>query len=243
MDDTPKSKFQLGKPRIAVMRHGQTEYRQPLAQWEEAQDLTIEGVAKVELQTQNLIQEIKKEQEIYPDLLIRLWSSPAGRTQHTAKIILNGLAKANLNIKKTARIPAFITTTLREVDNFSWDLFKAFVDGGDVLIGNKTYLMNKQITNPRNLNISKYFFEDEWHCEEVKSKLPPYIINFLNKIEKATDLSTRMQKNLNRLARLKDKHYFVILVTHDGLISALVNKLDKTKYGVQPADYIRVDLL
>lgn len=227
--------------RINPMRHGTAKYGQMEVPFEEANDLTEQGIHEAEENAKKLAELIGSEEEVV------IWSSPIGRTQQTAKIVANTFANKGIHIRrkgheKTEGIRVF--KELGEVKNFSWALFIPLVEGGEVTYGGKTFFVPKELTNPENLSPMHYFSLDAAHrlSRKAKKALPREYVQAVEKFERSREVVGRLMKMFVRIEKLEDKPYRIVMVTHDGLIGFLAKVFtDGKETGVKPADFVTVE--
>ncbi len=222
------------KVKIDIFRHGEARYRQEEVPIEEADDLTEEGIEKVKKNAELIAESIKPDEEV------AIWSSPTGRTLHTAKIIEEVLSKKNIPLREGG-IRVF--KELGEVKKLSWDVFASLVFGGEIECGGKKFFIDKNKTNPKNLNPREYFINDEAHKipQAVKDELPEEYLQTIQQLEKYGEATQRIIRALERLEKLKDKNYRVIITTHEALTCFLANIFSQERTGLEPGEFISLE--
>ena len=137
--------------------HSIEQYKKELS-W--VMDLKPESYEVITSYVRKLLEiiDIKKYKKIH------IWSSPLARTIETTSIILEELQNNNINPQKIA-----IFNILEEVRWFNWQIHTTLCYWWCLNVNWKTINIDKQITNPRNLNFTDYFFEDEIH--KIKDKI------------------------------------------------------------------------
>jgi broad specificity phosphatase PhoE len=226
-----------------LMRHGETNYTQPeITSLDEANDLTLEGEAAVRKYAEELADLIQPDEEV------AIWSSPMGRTLHTAKIVAEVLEARGIMLRKKGTASAQgieVFNSLQEVQNFRWEKFIPLVNGGPMQVGEITFEIDPAKTNPKGLKPEQYFYEDEIKNipSTVKDEWPPEYVAEIEAFESSVDATKRILHPLSLLQLAKDKPYRVIIVTHDALTSFMANALtDGEKFGVERGEFLNLDL-
>lgn len=201
---------------IVVFRHGETLYLQgdhPRA-LEDACDLTIDGEIGTRLSVIKLIQ----LRLFDPSRAIQIYSSPTGRTLHTAKLIREWLENFAFRV-----VCIESRRELREGGGFSWQIFTPLVMGGEVRRDGMVFKVDKQQTNPEDYDFAEYFFRDAAHCipESAKAQWPMGFVQALERFERYNAIARRTFDFLKSLARQSPASQ-IILVTHEALTCALV---------------------
>lgn len=238
LSEKPENESSL---RVDIFRHGKTKYEQKKVSIEEAQDLTEEGIEDVKVNAEKLADLIQPDEEV------EIWSSPMGRTLHTAKIIVETLEQKGVRLRrkgdaKESGIKIF--EQLSEVKNFSWNLFSPLITGGEVEFGGRKFIIDKNLTNPNDIGYPEYFTEDGIKdiTPEAKAQLPEDYVREIEGFEKFIDVTKRMMKPLSRLKKLEDKSYRVIVVTHDALTGFIANVFSGSEQGgLNPSEFINLE--
>lgn len=223
-------------PKIDIFRHGKALYEQEEISLDKADDLTKDGIEAVEHNAEKLSELIDPNEEV------AIWSSPKGRSLHTAKIIENVLKKKGVNLRKSS---IQILKELTEIKNFSWKLFEPLVFGGEVEFAGKKFFIDKNETNPKGLNYDEYFNSDEIKKIpiEIKQKLPDEYVKEIEGFEDFFDVTKRIIKPLSRIKKLQDKSYRIIIVTHDALTGFIANIFSNgEKHGINPGEFINLEM-
>lgn len=247
-----------GDLKINVVRHGPSSYKQP--EWndiETANDLStvrdIEGKSENEINQAhedalNIVRESAEKiaNEISPNEEVMIWASPTGRTLETAKIIREVLKNRGIEIRKSkeSNHNTKIFEKLGEVKNFKWELFEPLMDGGTITYEGKTFTIDKNLTNPKNLHYPKYFTNDEIKNipQEVKEKWPEEYVKKIESFESFVDVKKRIMSVLEGLKKIHDKDYRIIVVTHDALASSMINTFTSgKKESINPAQFISLE--
>lgn len=234
--------------KIDIFRHGQAKYLQLETGINQADDLTPEGIREVRTNAEKLTGLIKDDEEVV------IWSSPLGRTLHTAKIITEVLREKGIKLrpKKSASgeetLPESVIKvfkTFSEVKGFSWKMYYPLVEGGEVAINNKKFLIDKKETNPENLNSQLYYLKGAFKkiSPAVKEKWP---LTYRKIVENFEELSSATQRIIHPLQHLKkmghEKPYRVIIVTHEALTVFLAQIYSGGKAaGIEPGDFINLE--
>ena len=224
MKENPFPLHQNSSLNINIFRHGESVYDQKEVPIEEASDLTAQGMEDVARNAEKLADLIK------PDEDVEIWSSPVGRTLHTAKIISQILQQKGVHFRvskqdNSKEYGIKIWKQLTEVKNFSWKLFYPLVVGGEVEFAGRKFFIDKNFTNPKNIDISKYFSEDGIRDIDLKYKqtLPKEYVEEIEGFEKFINVTKRLMLPLSRLKKIRDKSYRIIIVTHDALSGFIAN--------------------
>lgn len=236
--EKPKNKPSL---RVDIFRHGEAKYEQREVPIEQAEDLTEEGIKEVKVSAKELADLIQPNEEV------EIWSSPMGRTLHTAKIIAETLEQNRIWLRRKgdAKGPGIkVFEQLSEIKNFSWNLFNPLITGGAVEFGGRKFFVDKNLTNPNNLGYPEYFTDDGIKniTSEAKAQLPEDYVQEIEGFEKFIDVTKRIMKPLSRLKKLEDKPYRVIIVTHDSLTGFIANIFSGGKQsGLNPGEFINLE--
>lgn len=203
------------------VRHGKSPYGQGKTSIERADDLTPAGIRIVKNEAKKIAGLIKKGAIIF--------SSPYGRTLHSAKIIKAVLFKYGLGAI------IIIEEDLRELNNFSWKLFQPLVEGGEVNFNGKNFLIDAAETNPNGLKYPDYIIKDEISQIPMKTMLF-WPLGYIKKILSFESYYSVVARRDNFLSCLPEKlkihgrKYPAIIVTHDALLLGL-NKEKSVKPG------------
>ncbi|HUT96276.1 MAG TPA: histidine phosphatase family protein [Candidatus Paceibacterota bacterium] len=222
--------------KVNIFRHGKALYKQEETSLEEAEDLTEEGIEKVKLNAGKIAELIDPEEEV------AIWSSSKGRGLHTAKIIKEVLKEKGINLRENG-IQVF--NELTEVKNFSWQLFEPLISGGKVEFAGKKFSIDKEKTNPDDLNYEEYFINDAISKipAKFKKELPEEYVKEIEGLEKFFDITKRIMEPLSRIKKLKDKSYRVIIVTHDALTGFIANIFSEgKKKSLDPGEFINLEM-
>jgi len=205
-----------------ITRHGQTEYRQGKVILSKSDDLTPEGIERV-VNSANVAAEDMRLRGIE---VIKIKSSPYGRTSHTAKIWKEVLAKNGL---RTTKIE--ICRDLEEVRNLlDFSEYLKFVNGGEIHIDGTDFLIDQSLTNPDNYKPFSYFRKDCIHNRKTSEGLPKNIIQRIHRIETCVGAMARLQLFLNRLEDIPENQTDVI-VSHSGPLSSFTEMCAKNGSG------------
>jgi broad specificity phosphatase PhoE len=240
-DIPPEEKNEKPKLGINIFRHGQAKYEQGVVPVEAAQDLTEKGIEDVKKNAAELAELITPDEEV------EIWASPTGRTLHTAKLIAETLAAKGRQLRRKGDAEESgikVFPQLAEVKNFSWKLFSPLVSGGEVDLAGKKFMVDKQLTNPEDVNYQIYFNEDRIKeiPSEVKAQFPEEYVQAIEGFEKFISATSRIMKPLSRLAKTGDKQYRVIIVTHDALTGFIANVFTGgDQGGVNPGEFINLE--
>jgi broad specificity phosphatase PhoE len=222
-----------------VVRHGETKYEKGDEQVsvEEAEDLTEEGEKQMKETALSLADQIDDSEAV------RVWSSPTARTLHSAKIISDVLRKEGKNIEVEPGGNEYGVRPFEqfgEVENLDFELFEPLITGGTVEFAGRTFSIDKNETNPKNLDYPEYFIKDAAHeiPDEVKNDWPKAYVNQIESFEKFNEVTNRIIRNLERASKAEDKDYRIIIVTHDALTMFLADtftggekqNLDKSEF-------------
>lgn len=214
---------------VYIFRHGESQYNQPYSlNIDEANDLTYNGAEIVK-------NNIKTIDFTYKDS-VRIWSSPLGRTLHSAKIIKRDLEERCVSCGRVE--PSY---EIGEVENFSWTLFYPLVNGGEINFNNNRFFVDKTQSNPDNLDWINFFMKNEAHNRVGFLSIPEDYKNKIKSFERFEDVTKRMldflENSKNKLMN-KTKGIFV---THSGLISFFADVYSEGKIKeIQPGDYINL---
>ena len=244
--------------KINIVRHGPSTYTQPdwrdpktandittlveITGSETEEDLSIAKQKAIEIVTKSAE---KIASEILPNEEVVIWSSPTGRTLETAKVILETLKSKGINIKKERpNLGIGIFEKLGEIKNFSWDLFKPLVDGGQVTVAGTEFYIDKNVSNPNNLSYSDYFKNDELRkiSQEVLRTWPREFLNQIMDFETFFDVTKRVASSITRIKKVTDKNYRLIIVTHDAFAGNILTTLfeSETK-SINPGQFISTE--
>jgi broad specificity phosphatase PhoE len=228
--------------KVDIFRHGESTYKQrqevPI---EEAKDLTPEGEEKVRENAEILAETIGDDEEV------EIWSSPTGRTLHTARIISETFEEKGIKLRKKGSAEEHgikIWEQLNEVHNFSWVLFEPLMNGGEVEFVGEKFNIDKNQSNPLGLGYPEYFTSGAIKeiPEEVKNQWPKEYVEQIEGFESFIEVTQRMMKPLERLKKLQDKNYRVIIVTHDALTGFIANVFTAgEESGLDPGSFINLE--
>ncbi len=247
--------------RVDVVRHGPSSYTQPdwrdvatasdlstLGRYEEGTKSDAEvtegkemAVAAVRSTAEKIAESIQSDEEVI------IWASPTGRTLETARIISEVLKERGVALRKGGDASEFgikIFEQFGEVRNFSWDLFAPLMLGGEVALGESVFSIDKRNSNPAGLGYPEYFTSDAIReiPQSVKNQWPHEYVEKIEQFESFAEVTRRMADGLRRLKMLKDKHYRIILVTHDALTGAMVKSFTNgERGGLNPADFLSLE--
>lgn len=258
--NTPKKNSSESGVKVDVFRHGKSGYTQP--EWndiETADDINTVG-KYFESKTQEEIEESKQEaiaivkasalelaKTIEPDEEVAIWSSPTGRTLETARIISETLQGKGIPIRNKGGedYGVKIFEHIGEVKNFSWDMFEPMMEGKKGFnYKGKIFDIDINLSNPNKLGYPEYFTSDAIHniSQEVKDTWSKEYVDLVESFETFKDTTSRMKANLERLSKLEDKKYRVIMVTHDALTGALVKTFTSgEKEGVTEGQFVSLE--
>lgn len=236
----------LNKGKVNVFRHGEAKYNQFEVDIKEADDLTEKGIETVKNNAKKLADIIGKDEEVV------IWSSPLARTIHTAKIIEEVFRDNNISIRGKNEKTINTYPQLIEADNFDWNLWYPLVSGGEVEFNGHKFFIDKNETNPENLNHVEYFAKNKLATlnKNVLDKLPIDYKNKLLSMENFIGTTDRIMNVLSKINNIdlgsykfsdKSKKYRIIIVTHDGCTGFLANIYDNNKYGIDPGSFISLD--
>jgi broad specificity phosphatase PhoE len=238
-----------GKPekdlKVNIVRHGPSTYRQP--EWTDvaSADDIAEGKEKAIAIVRATAE--KLAEDISPDEEVAIWSSPTGRTLETARIISEVLEEKGIQIRKKGTASEHgikVFERIGEVENFSWSLFEPLMNGGEFEFQGKKFNIDKSKTNPTGMGYPDYFTTDAIKDipDEVKQQWPKEYVDQIEKFESFADVSERMVGTLRKLKNLKDKHYRVILVSHDALTGAMVKTFTSDELGgINPGQFLGIE--
>lgn len=228
--------------RVIIFRHGKAKYEQGKVSIDQADDLDPEEEINVDINAEKIAGTIGPEEEV------EIWSSPYGRNLHTAKKIAKKFEEKNIKLRKKAddaqQYGIRIFGQLEETRNFSWQLFEPLMIGGEMEYGGKKFIIDKALTNPKNLYYPEFFVQDEIANipPEVKKTLPEDYVKRIEEFEKFIDATRRMMKALARLKKIGDKPYTVVIVTHDALTGFIADVFSEgSKKGINPGEYIELE--
>jgi len=221
--------------KINIFRHGEARYEQDEVPVEEADDLTEKGIEEVRKNAELIAESIQPDEEV------AIWSSLAGRTIHTAKIIEQVLKEKDVHLREEG-IRVF--KELGEVKRLAWNLYAPLVFGGEIEYAGKKFFIDKNKTNPQNLSVREYFIGDgiKKIPEEAKKELPEEYLKVIEQAERYAEATKRIIKPLKRLKNLKDKSYRIIIATHEALTCFLANVFSEQKTGLNPGEFISLEL-
>ncbi len=225
---------------IHLVRHGLTEYNQGIVSLVEANDLTEEGIALVKQAAEDFVKTLS------PGETVTIWSSPMGRTLHTAKIFAEILSDNGIIIRGLSKNPTdniLPYSVLGEVENFTWEHFVPLATGGEHEFEGEKFYINKANTNPKNLNAIEYFFRDKAHhiSSDESIQWPASYQKLVHGFEKSSEVTERLIKTLRRVAKLQDKDQRLILVTHDAVLAYLgYLATDNKAFGVDRAAIVHL---
>lgn len=244
-----------------IVRHGPSTYRQ--LDWNDinsADDLnalgrhkdgekTEEEIARGKTEAVRMVRDTAEKiaAEISPDEEVAIWSSPTGRTLETAKIISGVLREKGIDARSKGLADeggVKVFKRLGEIKNFSWDLFEPLMNGGEVTFKDKTFTIDKQLSNPANLSYPEYFTSDAIKAipDEVRAGWPNEYVTEIESFESFADVSRRMAETLKKIKSLKDKKYRIIIVSHDALVGQIVKTFTDNEFsGIDPAQLISLE--
>lgn len=247
--------------KVEIVRHGPSSYRQP--EWsdvETADDLntigryadgskTEEEINKGKREAVEIIKETAEKiaSDIKPDEEVIIWSSPTGRTLETARIISETLQKKGIILRKKDLYEDYGIETFKklgEVENFSWTLFEPLMNGGEITYGETKFKIDKSLSNPENLVYPEYFTSDAIKniSSEIKNQWPKDYVAEIEKFESFAEVTKRMADVLNKLKKVGDKKYRIIIVTHDALTGDIIKTFTHNRFsGIEPGQLISLE--
>jgi broad specificity phosphatase PhoE len=230
------------KPKLSVdiFRHGETEYKQKEVPSEEANDLTEKGIADVRRNAEALAELIAPDEEV------EIWSSPMGRTQHTARIIQEVLRDRGVKFhaRKGHEPKVKVFEALTEVKNFSWNLFEPLINGGEMEFAGKKFFIDKNKSNPLGKVYPDYFTDGAIKDipDEAMAEWPEEYARTIKGFETFVEVTRRLMRNMERIKKLQDKPYRIIFATHDGMMGFVANLFTKGKArGVDRGEFINLE--
>jgi len=254
--ESPKKKL-----KVDVVRHGPSIYRQP--EWSDintADDLNTvgryedgsitdeelakgkeEAIAIVRASAEEIADNIEEDEEV------AIWSSPTGRTLETARIIRDVLSERGIQVRSKGNASEHgvkVFDRIGEVKNFSWELFEPLMSGGEVEFDGEKFTIDKSLSNPNNIGYPDYFTSDAIKDipETAMDSWSKKYIAQIKEFESFADVSERMSKTLQKVKKLNDKKYRIILVTHDALTGALVKTFSSGEMGgVNPGQFLSLE--
>ncbi|MFH1308262.1 MAG: hypothetical protein ABIH72_05400 [archaeon] len=208
-----ESNLKLEEADGVLVRHGEAKYEQGIvSSLGLAYDLTFNGSIKVMLEAYNFYKRLGEAKKPF-----KVFYSDYGRTAETARIW-----------RDTARIEGkvpigemFSRKGLREVENFDLALTLALVNGGEYVLNGKKVMINKEKTNPFDLDIGDFWISGAYL--RLPDDLPEAIIGKMRILESYEAVNTRFNREIQELRGLS-KDSRVIVVTHLGLIDKLAKK-------------------
>lgn len=131
---------------------------------------------------------------------------------------------------------AIVEPQLDEVIEFSWSIFIALMEGGNMKFDGKIFQINKAETNPKGLGYPEYFIVDQISkIPEAERKNWPRGFRFkVERMETYISVQKRFASLLESLPRKRQ----IILITHDGVLLGSVMAFTGRKRGLQPAGFI-----
>jgi len=239
--DDPANKGEK-KLSVDIFRHGKTDYNQKkTTPIEEARDLTPEAIRQIKASAEQLADMIGQDEEV------AIWSSPLGRTLHTAKTVSNVLQARGIKLRKKGIGAAYgikVFKELTDIKNFSRELFIPLVEGGEVAYGGQKFFIDKKESNPKNLSGTDYYIEEEIKNipATIKNKWPPEFIKEIEGMENFHKVTKRIMRPLSRIEKLKDKPYRVIIVTHNAMTNFIGNVYSGGKFlDLDPGKFINLE--
>jgi len=208
---------------IAILRHGDANYKVQKVETEKTKfdDHEMENFKKFshnfnDLQEENIHElvsnihtYIKEHFETLKDKEIVIWTSPLGRTIQTTKILLEELQKSWLKVKSIS-----VIDQLEEVKNFQRSILEAFANGWTCVVNGKQVTVDKEITNPQDLDISHYFLNNGFRKVNPGYLKQLWIYDDMQKIESYDEITERSKNTLYDTFKNIQNHEFIFLVTH-----------------------------
>lgn len=227
--------------KIHIFRHGRTEYlhKAPYSQsFEEADDLTKEGVKDIRDSAKLLLREIKKD--AIENEKVVIWSSPVPRAMYSAKIIYNVLLNNGVEVENPRNNLFFQFEEVRKLGNYEVTL-NILINGGVLKEGGRDVIVDKSVSNPRDLKYPDYFVWGEMFNIDI-TKLPKSLQNWINEVESCHDVTKRVSGALKKAIKASDKNYRIIIVSHDSSGFMFVNLGSHEKELEQPrGSYITLE--
>lgn len=227
--DYAESTLQSSEPfRVTIVRHGKARYKQDRVRIEEANDLLGEGVQAVSASAELLVPVLRTETQV------SIWSSPFGRTLHTAKTMRQVLLRSGISTHVETR------ESLCELRNFSWPFLIALVEGGFVDILGESLLVNHSATNTRGLNRYEYLRLNAIReiPQNVVQSWPERIQDLVRNLESFKSATGRMMQVLKDISQFRLARH-TILVTHEALTSFIMMTITNNRVlGLDPGSYI-----
>ena len=208
---------------ITIFRHGETEYNQPYhTTLEDAWDLTSEGIENVTSSAHRFVTETPLRDVI-------MYTSPMGRTIHTAQIIRNILEGSGVYVEDL-----LLDERLTEVKEFHWPLFEPLVIGGKVAYEGNQFDVDAAKTNPEGLSAATYFFRDL--CHKIRG-LPEWYAQAIGYFERCSSVNNRIKSFLNDAIDMEN----VIAVTHEALFYDIMDRFTNGReQGIDRSHYVHL---
>lgn len=218
-------------------RHGKALYQQGIVSYEEANDLDPVEIPLLEANAEAIANSIS------PLETVLVCSSPFGRALHTAKVLVSVFDRKGIRIE-TFNLPGKvrIIPSLGEVANFSWDLFCPLVQGGEVSFEGEKFCIEKEWTNPENLDGARYFNTNAISRipQGVRSKLPYGYVQKISSFETFEAVTSRFTSLLRAfMLTSKGRRMRIIATSHEalGVFAAIVFTNGKQQ-TLDPASYV-----
>ncbi len=219
---------------IGMFRHGLTSYKQMETTLKEADDLLEEGIPILRERAHEFVSLLPT------DRIVHIYSSPMGRTLHTARILEEVCREHCLNTS-----PIQTDDRLTEVRNFVFNLYLPLAEGGVIELAGSRFEIDSRITNPGGLSLGKYFMEDACHRldEKLKGKVPEEYLGLLVKFEAFADIRARGIDFLRYACGLHlPSGDSVIASTHEALVYHPLDVFSRgTLYSLERGDYIHLE--
>jgi|SRR3989344_1408148 len=216
---------------LGIFRHGESLYSQGETTLESADDLIPLGIQTVSSSAFDFSAALSRDKGV------TIYSSPAGRTLHTAKIISSALKRIEIPVDEIV-----IDRGLGEVANFDWSLFSPLISGGEIKLNGMHFYIDKKESNPNGLSGKDYLMQDLCHRlpRGLKIRLPSDYLQALDKFERYNDVSARMRDFLARMHKGRSNKD-VVASTHEALFYDIMDRFSGgTVPSLKPGDYVHL---
>jgi broad specificity phosphatase PhoE len=229
----------MSKNRIEIFRHGESNYSQEVVPYNEARDLTENGIKIVRENARQLAKE-----NIGIRTNIAVFSSPLARTLETSLIIVDELNQRGIKTESDNGIPIFIRKSIQEQINYSNSIMELLTIGGEWNGNNGKTLIDRSITNPENKTTERYILNDILNIKkEDWDKLPLDLREKILAMENSDQIQKRIIEFISSLCINSINRELTVVVTHDALIALLLRKAKSEITRIKPGERVTLDIV
>lgn len=223
--------------RIEIFRHGDANYQQGQVDWQIAADLTKNGKATIDRKARNLAEEYRRI-----NTKVFVYTSPLARTIETALIIARELNNIGIEVEHDGDAPVITRKALQDQRNYSHSTMRLLACGGTWDEDGISFVVDPKITNPMGKKIEKYGVTDARKIDFANwVYLPEKLKKKIWAIETNDSVRKRGLTFLKALNKKIGEKELTIIVTHDAVISQLLDSAGSETTRINPGESVMVE--